>query len=98
MDVKWVVHRMVGVHFIHQPNLHLLPNAESPVDRRTLTAGLPIEELPPHVAWIRHAVHIDHIVFPFDASQVARIRQCGWFRMGVMVDAFMVIVVCHTVH
>ena len=32
MDVKWVMHRMIRIHFIHDADLDLVADTETPVD------------------------------------------------------------------
>ena len=60
-------HRVVGVHLVDQAELHLVADAERPVDLGVLRAGLAVDELPAHVGRGRHPVDLDHVVFPFDA-------------------------------
>ena len=83
VDVERVVHRMVGVHLVDEPDLHLVADPEPPVDRVVLgaRAGRPVDELPAHVRRRRHPVDLDHVVFPLDAAG------------GVVLVAFAVVLV-----
>src|SRR5215211_1473178 len=54
VDVERVMHRMVGLHLVDEPDLDLVADAEPPADRVVLGAGRPVE--------------LDHVVFPFDAA------------------------------
>ena len=67
MDVEGVGHRMVGVHFVDEADLHLVADPERPVDLSVLGAGFAVDELPAHVRRRRHAVDLDHVVFPLDS-------------------------------
>jgi hypothetical protein len=66
VDVEGVRHRVVGIHFVDQADLHAIADAEPPVDLRVLRPRLAVDELPAHVRRRRHAVHLDHVVFPLD--------------------------------
>src|SRR5215218_9233260 len=58
---------MVGRHFIDQPDLDSVADAESPVDGGAVGTGGPIEEPPMHGGAGALAVDLDHIVLPLDA-------------------------------
>src|SRR5262249_11156267 len=67
VDVERVRHRMIGVHFVDQPKLHLVPDMKRPVDLGVLGACLSVDELPAHVRRRRHPIDLDHVVLPLDA-------------------------------
>ena len=67
MHVKRVRHRMIRIHLVDQSQLDLVADAEGPVDLRVLGARVAVDELPAHVRRGRHAVHLDHVVFPLDS-------------------------------
>ena len=46
VDVEGVVHRVVGVHLVDQPDLDLVADPELPVDRVVHRACLAVDELP----------------------------------------------------
>ena len=77
VHVERVVHRVVGVHLVDQPDLHLIADPESPVDPVVAFAGVPVEQDPPHVRRGGHPVHLDHVVLPLDA--VARRLVTPWW-------------------
>ena len=66
-----VVHRVVGVHLVDQPQLDLIADTEAPVDRVVGGARFSIDEAPMHVRRRRDPVDVDHVVFPLDAISVA---------------------------
>ena len=66
VDVERVVHRMVGVHLVDEPQLDLIPQAERPVDRMVGGAGVAVDELPSRVRRRRQPVDVDHVVLPLD--------------------------------
>jgi hypothetical protein len=68
VDVERVVHRMVAGHLVQQPDLHLVPDPELPVDRGVLGTRLAVDDLPAHVRRSRHPVDRDHVVFPLDPT------------------------------
>jgi len=70
MDVERVVHRVIGVHLVDQPDLHPVTHREGPVDIRVLRPGLAVDQLPDHVARIRRPVDIRHQVLPLQAVTV----------------------------
>ena len=78
MYVEGVVHRVVPSHLVEQANLHPVADAESPVDRRgSRRRSSRSIELPADVGRRRHAVDLDHVVFPFDA-----VRRCVLVARG----------------
>ncbi len=86
MEMEGMVHGMVGVHLVDQPNLHLVANPEVPIDRVVHAARRPVDEPPAHVRWCRHTVDRDHVIFPLDAPArwlpVALVR----LQMSLMVS------------
>ena len=58
VDVKWVVHRMIRFHFIDQSDLYPVADIEGPGDGSVFGTGLPIDQLPDHVAGVRCTVDI----------------------------------------
>src|ERR687891_2384705 len=68
MDVEQVVHRVVGLHLVHESDLDLVADAETPVDRVVLGTGRPVHDDPAHVGRRRLPVHLDHVVFPLDTA------------------------------
>ena len=68
VDVERMVHRVVAGHLVEQPDLHLVADAEAPVDRRVFGVGVAVDELPAHVRWGGHPIDVDHVVFPLDAT------------------------------
>ena len=50
VDVERVVHRMVLVHLVGQPDLDPVADAEGPGDGGVLGPGLLVDQLPDHVA------------------------------------------------
>ena len=80
---------MVGVHLVDEADLHLVADAEPPVDRGVLSTCLAVDELPSHVRGSGHPVHLDHVVLPLDAL-------CGVVSvlMGVIVVLHVVLVMC----
>ena len=70
VDVERVVHRVVGVHLVDEPDLHAVADAEVPVDRVVLGVVGAVDELPAHVRRRRELVDLDHVVFPLDAARV----------------------------
>src|SRR5262249_36991932 len=67
MNVEGVRHRMVGVHTVDEPDLHLVTYAEVPVDPGVLRARGSVDQLPAHVRRGGDPVDLDHVVFPLDA-------------------------------
>ena len=67
VDVERVVHRVVGVHLVDQPDLHAVADAEPPLDGVVLGVVGAVDELPAHVRRRRELVDLDHVVFPLDA-------------------------------
>src|SRR5215211_8970675 len=57
---------MVGRHFIDQPDLDSVADAESPVDGGAVGTGGPVQEPPVHGGAGGLAVDLDHVVLPFD--------------------------------
>ena len=75
VDVERVVHRVVGVHLVDQADLHPVTHGERPGDLPVLGPGLPVDELPDHVAGVRCPVDLRHQVFPLEA--VAVVVRCA---------------------
>jgi len=67
VHVERVVHRVIGVHLVDQPDLHLVTDPEPPGDPVVPRSGVPVEKDPPHVRRGGHPVHLDHVVLPLDA-------------------------------
>src|SRR5262245_3334896 len=78
-----VMHRMVGLFLVDEPDLDLVADPESPVDGGVLGTGLPIDHQPAHVRRRRLAVDLDHVVFPFDAVR-ATVRMPSVFVLLVL--------------
>jgi hypothetical protein len=78
VDVERVVHRVVGVLLVDDPDLHLVADAELPVDRVPSVAGVLVDDEPARVLRCRLAVDLDHVVLPLDAPRRV-------VRMGVLV-------------
>ena len=68
MDMERMVHRVVPGHLVEQADRDSVADAEAPVDRRVLGAGLAVDQLPAHVRRGRHPVDVDHVVFPLDPA------------------------------
>ena len=68
VNVEGMVHRMVGVDLVDEPDLHPVPDPEPPVDGRTLSSAVTVNQLPARVGGGGHAVHRSHVVFPLDAG------------------------------
>jgi hypothetical protein len=66
-----VVHRVVGVHLVDEPQLDLIADAEAPVDRVVGGTCFSVDEAPMHVRRRRDPVDVDHVVLPLDATSVA---------------------------
>src|SRR6188508_1157440 len=45
VDVERMMHWMVRVHLVDDPDLHLVADAEAPVDRVTFRSGVSVDEL-----------------------------------------------------
>jgi hypothetical protein len=60
---------MVPGHLVQQPELHLVTDAEGPVDRGVLRARGLVDQLPAHVRRGGESVDLDHVVFPLDATR-----------------------------
>ena len=80
VDVERVVHRVVGVHLVHQPDLHAVADAEPPLDVVVLRVVGAVDELPARVGRRRELVDVDHVVFPLDAAR--RLVVVAVVRMG----------------
>src|SRR5205814_4935578 len=66
MDMEWVVHRAIGLHFVDEPDFDSFTNAECPGDCTILGAGLAFDQLPDHIDGIRRTVDLGHQVFPLE--------------------------------
>src|SRR3954462_91202 len=67
VHVERMVHRMVRLYLVHEPDLHSITNGERPRDGTVLRTGLPVDEHPSHIAGLRGAVDLRHQVFPFES-------------------------------
>ena len=70
VDVERVVHRMVRVHLVDEPELDAVADRELPVDPVVGRAGVAVDEHPAHVRGRRQAVDLDHVVLPLDPAGV----------------------------
>src|SRR5215210_1658829 len=68
VDVERMVHRVVRVHLVHEPELDLIADSELPVDRVVGGARLSVDKAPPHVRRRCDPVDVDHVVFPLDTG------------------------------
>jgi hypothetical protein len=91
VDMERVMHRMVGLHLVDEPDLDLVADVELPVDGGVLSAGFPIDDQPAHIGRRRLPVQLDHVVFPFDAFRSA-VRMASLFAMGVVLLVVSVVV------
>src|SRR5215211_7504580 len=64
VDVERVVHRVIRVHLVDEPDLHSLAYGERPGDGVVLGPALPVDELPDHVGGVRSTVDLRHQVLP----------------------------------
>src|SRR3954469_10213278 len=71
MDMEGMVHRVIGIHLVDEPQLHLVADDETPVDRMVGGSRLSVDKAPVHVCRRRNSVDIHHVVFPFDATSLA---------------------------
>src|SRR5215212_11467132 len=65
---------MVGRHFIDQPDLDSVADAESPVDGGAVGTSGPVQEPPVHGGAGGLAVDLDHVVLPLDALRAPVVR------------------------
>ena len=97
MDVERVVHRVVRVHLVDQPHLHLVTDSEFPVDCMVFGAGCAVDQLPAHVLRRGHPVDLDHVVLPLDGAGSAMPVALAVVRvliaLGVMVVSLSGVVV-----
>ena len=91
VDMERVMHRMVGLHLVDEPDLDLVADVELPVDGGVLSAGFPVDDQPAHIGRRRLPVQLDHVVFPFDAFRSA-VRMASLFAMGVVLLVVSVVV------
>jgi hypothetical protein len=49
VDVERVMHWVVGLHLVDEPDLDLIPHLEPPVDGGVLGPGFPVDDQPTHV-------------------------------------------------
>src|SRR5215210_6543269 len=78
-----MVHRVVRVHLVDQPQLDLIADPEAPVDRMVGGACLPVDKAPMHVRRCRDPVDVDHVIFPFDTARLAlRLLAVLFFVLG----------------
>src|SRR5919199_4806103 len=90
VDVEGVVHRVIRLHLVDEPDLHPVAHLERPGDGPVLGPGLAVDELPDHVAGVRGAVDLRHQVLPLEAVALcvvlvpamrrALVRLRGWRR------------------
>jgi hypothetical protein len=64
------------------------PTRKAPVDSRPLGAGRSVDQLRAHVGRRRHAVDLDHVVFPLDAAGVVGVALAGMVVFATRVAAF----------
>jgi hypothetical protein len=65
-----VVHWMIGVHLVDQPDFDPVPNRERPVEWTVHCTGLPVDELPNTVARIRCPIDLRHQMLPLETIAV----------------------------
>src|SRR5688572_29557067 len=66
MNVKGVMHRMIGIRLVHEAYLHLVADFELPVDALVYMSRFAIHKLPVHIGGSREAVDLHHAVFPLN--------------------------------
>ena len=90
VDVEGMGHRVVRVHLVDEADLHLITDAEAPVDRGVLRACRAVDELPAHVGGSGDPVDLDHVVFPLDPLRGVMLMRA--FVVLVLVPALVVLV------
>ena len=85
VDVERMVHRVVRVHLVDDPDLDLVADAEAPVDPMPFRSGVSVDELPAHVRWGGDAVDLEHVVLPLDPAGVVAVLAAGVVRMPVLI-------------
>ena len=69
VDVERVVHRVIGVHLVHEPDLHPVADRERPVDLGVACARVAIDQRST-ACWSGSVIRLisSHRVFPLDAA------------------------------
>jgi hypothetical protein len=73
VDVEGVVHRMVGVHLVDEPQLDPIADLEPPVDRVIRRIGFTVDQTPACVGGSGQLVDVDHVVFPLDSARIVSV-------------------------
>ena len=71
VDVERMVHRVVRVHLVDEPELDAVADRELPIDPVIGGTGVAVDELPAHVGRRRQPVDLDHVVLPLDPARVS---------------------------